>query len=152
MIYYVPTVHLTSTSAEFSSWLSLKLSKYVFILKLLRTLYGCKSFCGSAALWERKGWEKSSSRWCKCYFKSCIYSIGSVCAALKQNIPPTAAAQLLPGSLKEKVRAKAVMHSNCFSTFLFTDSCIKTCRWECILIAVPGHWVASIRAEEETYI
>lgn len=48
MIYYIPAVHLTSTLAVFSGCLGLRLSKYVFILKLYRMLYGCKSSHGGA--------------------------------------------------------------------------------------------------------
>lgn len=63
---------------------------------------------------ERTG-EKSSSRWCKCYFKSHFHSTGSVCAAVKQSRSLMAAAPLLP--LSREGKAKAVRHSNPFPVF-----------------------------------
>lgn len=93
MIYYVPAVLLKSTLAEFSSWLGLKLSKYVFMLKLLRMLCGCKSFCGGAALWERKGWFCAGKRAAPDDANAtsnpiyCLSGISSVCAAQKLDVP-----------------------------------------------------------------
>lgn len=117
MIYYVPAVLLKSTLAKFSSWLGLKLSKYVFMLKLPQMLWGCKSFCGGAVLWEGKGClctgKRGKPRWCKFNFQAHLLSeqhcsvellkAGHPCWAVSNT-----AAELLPCALKSKLKQKDI--------------------------------------------
>jgi len=94
-MYYVPAVLLKSTLAEFSSWLGLKLSKYIFMLKLLRTLCGYKSCCRGAASCKRKGWLCAGKRAAPDGANApsnpvyCPRGISGVCAAWKLDEPCT---------------------------------------------------------------
>jgi len=156
MIYYIPAVYLISTLAVFSGCLGLRLSKYVFILKLYRMLCGCKSSHGGAVLWERKDWGKKQLQMMQVLLQiSFSQHWQRVCCCEAEQVSDGSCTTAASQQGRQSQSSKAQQP---FSSLLFTGD-MQTCTYpdlwvprERVSPAVPDHWVASARAEEHPHI